>query len=96
VWTINYPSYVGGLAHGIYHKRFTAYRNVKETVPGSELSYQASDVRRSEHSRTEKREREIDSSIMFSKQPDRERFWKGRNEHKALRQASSQSVANCV
>jgi hypothetical protein len=25
-------------------KRFTAYCNVKETVPGSQLSYQASDV----------------------------------------------------
>jgi len=44
VAVINYPGDVGGLAHGVYHKCFTAYRNVKETVPGSQLSYHASDV----------------------------------------------------
>lgn len=39
-------------------KRSTAYCNVKETVPGSQLSYQASDVMCSEHSRTEERARD--------------------------------------
>ena len=60
-------------------KRFTAYCNVKETVPGSQL-------------RERERERDTLSSIMFSKEPDRDMFWKGRNEHKALSQ-SQQSVS---
>jgi len=36
----------------------TAYCNVKEMVPGGQLSYQASDVMWSQHSRTEETARE--------------------------------------